>query len=195
MNIPVELNPNSILDIGANIGDFAAKCKLLWPNSFVYCIEANEHCEKYLNLKCDKYLISLLGDENKESVYYTNKLNMICQGNSIYKEINHKDQIQISKKMVRLDSIFKNEEKFDLIKIDTQGSELKIISGGINLIKKSKYIILELSILQYNESSPLYNEVINKMLEYNFCPEKILNKCYINNKLTQIDLLFFNISN
>ena len=137
----------------------------------------------------------MLGDENKESVYYTNKLNMICQGNSIYKEINHKDQIQISKKMIRLDSVFKNNETFDLIKIDTQGSELKIINGGINLIKKSKYIILELSILQYNESSPLYNEVINKMLEYNFCPEKILNKCYINNKLTQIDLLFFNISN
>jgi len=97
--------------------------------------------------------------------------------------------------MLKLDSIFQNNEVFDLIKIDTQGSELIIIEGGINLIKKSKYIILELSILEYNESSPLFKEVINKMLNYNFCPQQTLNKCFINNKLTQIDILFFNISN
>lgn len=94
--------------------------------------------------------------------------------------------------MTTLDSIFSKNERFDLIKIDTQGSELNIIEGGINLIQKSKHIILELSILQYNKHAPLYDDVIKKMLDYKFCPEQVLNKCYINNKLTQIDLLFFN---
>lgn len=98
MNIPKNLNPNSILDIGANIGDFAQKCKSLWPGSYVYCIEANEECEIYLGSKCDKYLITLLGDSNKDSIYYRNTVNKICQGNSIYKEINHQYQYTVSKK-------------------------------------------------------------------------------------------------
>jgi hypothetical protein len=126
----------------------------------------------------------MLGNKNAQHVYYINQTNEICQGNSIYKEINNKNQTAIFKKMTTLDSIFVNNEVFDLIKIDTQGSESNIIEGGINLIKKSKYVILELSILQYNENSPFYDIVINKMLDYKFCPEQILNKCYIDNKLT-----------
>ena len=36
--------------------------------------------------------------------------------------------------------LFEKESEFDLIKIDTQGSELDIITGGINLCKKAKGI-------------------------------------------------------
>jgi hypothetical protein len=39
MNIPYNLNPKAILDIGANIGEFAEKCKKMWSNAFIYCIE------------------------------------------------------------------------------------------------------------------------------------------------------------
>jgi FkbM family methyltransferase len=183
--------PHKMLDIGANIGQFHSICKQHFPDSYIFSIEASDECEPHLKQITDQYYIGLLAKDNSYYKFYSLKNNPINTGNSIYKELtNHYSEYNleiISKKGIRLDDLFEKESKFDLIKIDTQGSELDIISGGSQLCSKAKGILLEVSLTQYNENSPLYDDVIKFMDNFGFKEAEVLDINYIVN---QKDILF-----
>jgi FkbM family methyltransferase len=187
--------PYRVLDIGANIGQFHIECKNAFPNSYIFSIEASDECEPYLKQITDNYYIGLLTKDNSEYDFYSRKNDPICTGNSIYKELTQfysYDQLNIIKKKgIKLDNLFENDSEFDLIKIDTQGSELDIIEGGIELCSKAKGILLEVSLTQYNENSPLYNEVIDYMNNIGFIRTEILDE-QRNHGAYQQDILFIN---
>lgn len=187
--------PYRILDIGANIGQFHLLCKQYFPTSYIFSIEASNECEQYLKQITDQYYIGLLAKDELDYKFYSLKNNPINTGNSIYKELTEyysdSNLEIINKKGIKLDNLFELKSEFDLIKIDTQGSELDIISGGIQLCNKAKGILLEVSLTQYNENSPLYNEVIEFMESLNFKKIEILDEAY-NHGSHQQDILFIN---
>jgi FkbM family methyltransferase len=202
MNIQIVnkyFTPNRILDIGANVGQFYILCKNAYPYSFVFSIEAAPECEYYLSQLTKDYYICLLGKENKIVDFYVNKNDTTSTGNSIYKELTSffsDDNLIIQKReCVMLDNLFEENSEFDLIKIDTQGSELDIMMGGKNLINKAKGIILEVSITPYNEGAPLHDEVIKYMDEIGFYPVEILEEHYLHGSLLQKDYLFIKKQN
>jgi FkbM family methyltransferase len=183
--------PYRILDIGANIGQFHQTAQNAFPGSYIFSIEASKECESYLRQITDQYLIAMLAKDNSEYDFYSIKNNPINTGNSIYRELTSyysDDQIEIIKqKGIKLDDLFTEDTEFDLIKIDTQGSELDIIMGGVNLCKKAKGILLEVSLTQYNENAPLHNEVIKFMDDFGFKIGEILDE---NFTVNQQDILF-----
>jgi FkbM family methyltransferase len=183
--------PYRILDIGANIGQFHQLSKQTFPDSYIFSIEASNECEEYLKQITDQYYIGLLAKDNIDYDFYSRKSTGIGTGNSIYRELTSfysDEQVKIIKKQgIKLDDLFEADSEFDLIKIDTQGSELDIIAGGINLCKKAKGILLEVSLTQYNENSPLYDEVIKFMDDFGFKKVEILDENFIVN---QQDILF-----
>lgn len=192
--------PINVLDIGGHTGEFYSTIKSFYPHCDVYIIEGNKDCEPYLiNLKT-KYKITLLSDKQKEIIYYKTKENPLCTGNSIYREItcHYSDEkiIQEKRTTETLDDIFNNNEIFDLIKIDTQGSEIDILRGGKNLIKKAKGIVLEVSFTQYNAGAPLYSRVVEFMNDNNFIEREILDEaCDYSPSIgpfLQRDILFIN---
>lgn len=190
--------PYTILDIGANIGQFHQTAKYYFPESYIFSVEASEECEQYLKQITDNYYIGLLSKDEAEYKFYCND-NPISTGNSIYKELtNHykDDIIKVKNKNgIKLDNLFNKDTYFDLIKIDTQGSELDIIDGGLNMCKKSKGILLEVSITQYNQGSPLYDEVISFMKDLNFEKAEVLDETNIPGVVIQQDILFINKNN
>jgi FkbM family methyltransferase len=187
--------PYRILDIGANVGQFHQMAKQTFPDSFIFSIEASDECEQYLKQLTENYYVGLLTKDNNEYNFYSRINDPTCTGNSIYKELTDfysDDQLDIIKKKgIKLDDLFDNEAEFELIKIDTQGSELDIIEGGINLCNKAKGILLEVSLTQYNENSPLYDEVINYMNNHGFIKKEILDEAR-NHGSHQQDILFIN---
>ena len=56
----------------------------------------------------------------------------------------------------------------NLIKLDVQGSEMKILKGLKNTINSFEVIILEVSIHNYNKDSPLFDKVMNYMNEKDY---------------------------
>ena len=198
------IDPVAILDIGAHSGQFYSWAKYEWPNSVIWMIESNEIHESTLkNLtssKNDEYLIAALGDKEREVTFYTRKDKPHTEGNSYYKEANYWDIPQLvleSKRTLQtLDDIFTDDTKFELIKIDTQGSELDILKGGQNLVSKSSAVILEVAYIEYNLGSPLAEDVIDYMKSVNFdiyieIGEHYSNEPQWKDVIVQKDLLFY----
>jgi len=188
-------HPYRILDIGANIGQFHQLAKQTFPEAFIFSIEVSLDCEPSLKELTDNYYIGLLAKDTTEYNFYSRKGDTTCTGNSIYRELTHfysDDQLEIIKqKGIKLDNLFEPGLEFDLIKIDTQGSELDIITGGIILCKKAKGILLEVSLTQYNEGAPLHEEVVQFMSDFGFIKTEILDEAR-NNGSHQRDILFIN---
>ncbi len=187
--------PHRILDIGANVGQFYNLAIKNFPDSYIFSIEANKECEEELKKVTNNYHICLLGKDNQQQDFYIRKNDPTCTGNSVYKELTpfySDDQIQIDRmRSYMLDDLFTEDSIFDLIKIDTQGSELDILTGGKNLCSKSSGIILEVSYTEYNEKAPLHDEVLSFMENYNFVPMDTLDE-QRNHGSHQKDILFIN---
>ena len=137
----------------------------------------------------------MLAKDNSQYKFYKRKGDPTGTGNSFYRELTHfysDDQLDIvNEKGIMLDDLFEEGSEFDLIKIDTQGSELDIITGGIALCKKAKGILLEVSLTQYNEGAPLYGEVVQFMKGIDFTPVEVLDESR-NHGAYQQDILFIN---
>lgn len=189
--------PKSILDIGANVGQFYHECKDIFSESSFFLIEGNKHCEPALKDLSVEYFIGLFSDQIKNVSFFLRKSEPRCTGNSIYREksifFNDNDIEIATEQTYTLDSFFK-EKQFDLIKIDVQGSELDIIKGGINMIKNARGVILEMSVEEFNTNAPLYNDVLQFMESLGFIKKETLNK--INHPEfhyhIQDDVLFIN---
>lgn len=195
--IKTYFDPLNILDIGANIGQFYCESKKIFPNAEYYLIEGNENCEIVLqNLKVN-YCIALLSDRVKEVNFYLRKNELRCTGNSIYREntiFYSDDEILIQKKQTQTISSLLKDKTFDLIKLDVQGSEIDIINGGIKIFQQAKGILLEVSLIEYNNNAPTKNFVYNYMNNIGFKPVEIIGNIYhpITHELVQQDVLFLN---
>lgn len=189
--------PKSILDIGANVGQFYNEIKNIFPNSYYYLIEGSESCEVVLETFDVDYSICLLSDTEKEVDFYIRKNEPRCTGNSIYREntsFYDDDQIIVEKKQTKTLSNLLNNQTFDLIKIDVQGSEIDIINGGLDIIKEAKGILMEVSLMEYNQNAPTKEFVYEYMDNLGFKPVELIGN--INHPLTyeliQQDILFLN---
>ena len=194
------INPNAILDIGAHTGQFHSWSKRVWPDVGVFMIEANPLHESTLDrlamMNGDKYLIAAMGDEEREVTFYTRSDKPHTEGNSYYKEHNYWDipqLVQESKvKLKKLDDIFEDDAVFELIKIDTQGSELDILKGGVKLISKSSVIVLEIAYTEYNEGAPTAKDIINYMNSIGFEKKMRIGEHYEDDDVIQKDFVFLN---
>ncbi|MDA7750257.1 FkbM family methyltransferase [Candidatus Pelagibacter sp.] len=81
----------------------------------------------------------------------------------------------------------------NLIKIDAQSSEIKILKGLGQFINHFEIIILEVSLHKYNKDAPLFDEVMNFMNDKDFCLYDIYDLKRLGNNnsfLLQFDCIF-----
>jgi FkbM family methyltransferase len=190
--------PATCLDVGANTGQFATEWRKIFPGCEITSIEPNPHCEKGLKKIGVKYLQFGLSDKIGELELIVPKFKLNSKGGSFYKEIKFNsvpdDQIlKITVPVTTLDTLFPTK-KFDVIKIDVQGAELDVINGGCSTLPKSSYVIIEVSLIPYNEGAPLADVIVKRMEDFNFFVQDIVGMH--NNKsgnTIQLDLLFSKI--
>jgi FkbM family methyltransferase len=170
-NYPIVLNyftPQSYLDIGACKGGAIPFILQQLPTlKKVEMIEANElhrpDLEKVSREYGIPYYIEVISDEIKEVTFHLDGKGKESTGpgNSYYLEdTNHYIDTPSEQRITNtLDNIYDDSYVFDLIKMDTQGSELDIIKGGKNLIQRTKAIILEENLYRYNFGAALHAEI------------------------------------
>lgn len=193
-----------VLDIGAYHGDFTDTVLSVWPSAIVTQIEADERQRPWLRPNA---IFALLGDEHRDSVdFYTLSEEKTTTGSSIFKEdtIHYTDSTTVvfSKPMLTLDELY-DKHKFagkwsehGLVKMDTQGSELLILRGAQRFLseKKPKFILLETSVVQYNQGAPLITEYMSYMDSIGYRMTDVFDLSYgSKNELLQIDILWTRI--
>jgi FkbM family methyltransferase len=187
-----QYNFNSVLDIGAHHGNFYRELSKIKHIEKWLLIEANKNCEGHLASLNIPFKIAMLSDEVKNQPYYQHKFDNTCTGNSYYRELSHhyKDENIVVDIITTctLDDIVNNEQ-YDFIKIDTQGAEIDILRGGLRTLKRAKLVLLETSVIPYNENAPLQREVVEFMYSYGFNNYIVIDQLMLPN-IHQEDLLF-----
>ena len=193
-----EINPASILDIGANVSVWSKEAKEKWPNAIIHMVEANPECEPFLKQSGIPYTMALLSDTEKDAIFYQRRCGGTSTGDSLYREDTPwyaDDQlVETPMRTTTLDRLFP-DQAFDYLKLDVQASELDIIKGGPILVQKAKWIQLEVPAKDakpYNIGSPTYQEVMNYMASIGFCYKETLEDlCHpITRETVQHDILF-----
>lgn len=164
----LDKNKLTIFDIGANIGQSISRFRKKFHKSKIFSFEPNPEIFKILieiqkkdsNLKVFNFAFS---NKNSPTKLYHYKES---GQNSLYpiKNKNKKKFFNVNTKKIST-FLKKNKiKKIDLLKIDTQGSELDIIKGCGNYLKKILVIEIEL----------IFNDIYNKNSISEL--EKILSK-------------------
>jgi len=140
-----------ICDVGANEGHYTAELLKYYKNSNYYLFEPNAlNCEKlkkkFTELPNIHIVNNALSDKNGIGLLYTDKSGSGLA--SLYKRrlehfdiyLNQEEKIDI----IRLDSFFTAEKAIDYLKLDVEGSEMKVLIGSGKLIKKMRLIQFEI---------------------------------------------------
>lgn len=150
----------TILDIGANEGQFADKLHTLFPVAVIYSFEPLRESfqlleKNFQNIAQMRPINLALGEEAGTITF--NKNESTASSSFLKMSENHKENFDFAVKedpiSVKVDTL-KNvmaKEKIEfpmLIKIDVQGFEDKVIKGGIEVIKSAKAVICEVSFVE-----------------------------------------------
>lgn len=170
----------SIVDIGANVGQFGKKIRQFYPDAKLYSFEPIPFvCDELnLNFEGDNNFKSFnvgLGDSEGKTKFFLNLFSdsssMLPIGELHKKNYPYtKDEIEIEVTVKKLDNCFEEGElqKPYLVKIDVQGFEEQVIRGGIEVIKNADMIITESSYKELYEGQSLFDALYEKLKGFGF---------------------------
>jgi FkbM family methyltransferase len=170
----------TILDIGANTGQFAKSMHELFPEATLYSFEPLKDCyeELLVQLKNVPHFQAFnvaLGDET--GIVEMHRSEYSPSSSLLSMNDLHKTSFPYTKKeilqkvdLVCLDDIASRLElrKPMLVKLDVQGYEDKVISGGKGVIGQADIVITELSVEQLYDGQPLFDEIYKTMTSMGF---------------------------
>jgi FkbM family methyltransferase len=184
-NVLKYFTPESYLDVGVCKGHAIPFILQQLPSlKFVEMIEANKlHRPDLEKIREDfkiPFHIEVLSDTIKEVTFHLDGLGAESTGpgNSYYLEDTHHYVNTPSEQRTTntLDNMYGDSFTFELIKMDTQGSELDIIKGGKHLIERTKGIILEENVYRYNFGAALHSEIKEYMESIGFVLAELLDE-------------------
>ena len=178
-----------IYDIGSYMGHFTKDAKEHFPNAKYHLFEPNSvHNDWVKNLGQVHNLY--LSDEVKQAEFYSKGIN----SDSFYPEFTgvHNDIKPEIVTTTTLDGYVKSNglEYPDLIKLDTQGSELDILNGAQECLEKARFVIIECPVFEYNKNGLTFNHYLGYMLEHKFLPIYLTEVHYLNGIICQLDFAF-----
>ncbi|MDQ3918983.1 MAG: FkbM family methyltransferase [Acidobacteriota bacterium] len=159
----------TVLDIGANTGDFAAEIRDLLPEAFIYSFEPlrDAHAQLVSRMGGDGRFRAFnfaVGAEDSRAVIHrsafspsSSLLPMLDLHTEAWPHTAEAATEEIDVR--RLDSVAVEEEPELLVKIDVQGFEDKVIEGGRATLARASYVVTEVSFARLYEGQPLFEDI------------------------------------
>jgi FkbM family methyltransferase len=188
--------PQTVIDVGANVGDWSRMTSQVFPSAQFFMIEGNPDNEPFLRNSASmfgqnsEYSILLLGPEDKDGVTFYK----LGTGSSVLRELTTFERSQVTLPMRTLDRFMESRPYNSpvLLKLDVQGFELQVLLGGTSTLNRAEVVIMETSLLPYNENAPLFAEVVAFMADrgfvaFDFCGQ---TRRQTDDTLFQTDVVF-----
>lgn len=187
-----------IFDVGANIGNYTSMIRDFSPKAIIYCFEPHplnlvklrnkqELCAKVIGCavgECSGYmeLFDYADDDGSShaSVY-----------REVIEEIHCSYSVSHTVEVITLDEycIANNIQHIDLLKIDTEGHELAVLSGAKNLISDQRIDIIHFEFNEMNIISRVFLRDFCSLLK-GFTFYRLLPKGWIPLKCNGLDEIF-----
>jgi FkbM family methyltransferase len=188
-------SPKHVLDIGGFIGDWTRMCKDVWPESNVCMFEPQPSKKDRLEAICRELpgvslKTSLLSNTDGEEAIF----HLAESGSSTLDLLSKPGTQNITLRTSTLSSVVANTPfaKPDMIKVDVQGAELKVLDGGQDVLSAAQVVMLEVSLVEEYIGSPLFAEVIAYMAARGFLVHDICTvwRNTVSGSMNEADVIF-----
>jgi FkbM family methyltransferase len=171
---------SSVLDIGANTGQFAQMIHKLLPNAVIFSFEPIDTCYQELiknmadvpNFRAFNYA---LGDTDTNMQMhvkdFTPSSSLLPMADLHVQAFPYTANEHIEEVKIRRLNEVARELDFDgnvLVKIDVQGYEDKVIRGGQNVISQAKVLIVETTFERLYDGQPLWKDIFDLLSNMGF---------------------------
>lgn len=190
--------PESVVDVGAAYGAFTRECKEVFPKTAYVLVEPLKEYEEFLksavkSLQRGEYVLAAAG---RQLGQITINVHPDLVGSSLYLEAEGSivNGFQREVPVITLDSLVE-EGRIQtpvLLKIDVQGAELDVLSGGEMMLSSTEYAFIEISLFEFFKGGPQLYDIIKFMKARGFVTYDITGLQYrpLDNALSQIDIAF-----
>jgi FkbM family methyltransferase len=161
--------PSSILDVGANKGNWSRQAAAIFPDANFILVEPQQEMIPSLQQFCGDYpkarfveagagasageLPLTIWDDLAGSSFLPNENAAISDG---------KERRTV--KVVTIDSLYDDPSKYpELVKLDIQGFELEALKGAGKLFGKTELFILEVSFYEFAPNLPSFLDIVTWM--------------------------------
>ena len=198
------LKPQTVIDVGANKGQFTVTCANLFSADYIYSFEPIQNCvgklenniSRYDNVKVFPFA---LGAKNGVSQFHVSKYShssSVLPQTDLHRKTfpNTEENNLISVQISTLDEVFEciHFKSPVLLKLDVQGFESQVLYGGPKTLQRIDYVILEASLKPLYEGELLFMDIVYLMEENGFRFSRPVGSL-LNPKteeILQIDALF-----
>ena len=200
--VPVikQIKQPTIVDIGAHLGFFSLPLAELLKNPRIYALEPVSITFKLLkkNTQDTKSIrafhCGLLDKSAKMAIYYNPQLLLYS---SLFSErfMWDKNPYKETVSLITLDSFCRKNgiTHINLLKIDAEGAEEKILRGGSKILSRTQYLFIECSLDRVDHST--FTSFLSCLFgkNYNFQLLKITSTLEGKGRLLLVNMLFENL--
>lgn len=201
------LQPRTVIDVGANVGQFSVASANIFKNVQIYAFEPVPEsfetlCKNVSKLDSVKTHALALGEQAGQIDFHVNSHSHSSSALPLTQHhltaFPHAQENKIiTVPVTTLDNISHelNLVSPTLLKLDVQGYETNVLEGAVKTLKKVDYVLLEASFKPMYEGELLFTEIVELMQGYGF---KFLRPIDFladekSGEILQIDALFQNI--
>jgi FkbM family methyltransferase len=171
------LNIKTIIDVGACTGGFALEICEILPQAKIYSFEPLIDSFRQLNknlsqkAKFEAFNLALGDKKGKERIYHNefSPCSSLLKAGAVLNQQLPFTQ-NFSEEIITVDTLDNVAENLDLeqnilVKMDVQGFEDKVIRGGMNVLQRTKLIIVETSFREIYKDQPLFSDIYHILVD------------------------------
>ena len=175
-----ELRVATVLDIGANVGQFALAAREAFPQATVYSFEPLPDCFEDLqrNLggtgRCKAFNVGL---GRRSGIVALERNAFTASSSFLPMNTTHKTEFPFTRDTTRVDVRIEKLDDFAhhlsivdpmLVKIDVQGYEEEVLVGGETTIRGAVAVITETSFEPLYATQPLFDQIYRLLVSWGF---------------------------
>jgi FkbM family methyltransferase len=183
----VGVSPMTVIDVGANVGQFTVASHKIFKKAHILSIEANKSilCDLKKNteqLSNVEIISSAVGDYDGMVDFFVNsdsQVSSILELGDDRKGLFPKSVVLRSEllSIARIDTLLKKKKLQEpiLLKLDVQGAEQQVLLGAEVSLKKIRWVLVEISLLNLYQGETKFDEVYSLMKKNGFSIHGVMN--------------------
>lgn len=161
--------PINVVDVGAHVGYFTLSVKLNLPDARMYCFEpgpvSHHLLIKNLTSYSDVEVIQKVVSDRSSKVFFDHNEGNIAHSRIHIGSVPNKMEILLDSISLDESEVIRTLSYIDILKVDVENWENLVIKGAQNTLKKTKFLIIEVTIL--NNTNYSFSQLVSQLYEPN----------------------------